>query len=327
MAALGPLLDSAGDDHQGRSPSTSRHEVEYLERQERRRAPRRRRGRPPVADARRPRLRGDPGAVRDDQRPTSRPRASRSSRGAPARQLPTSPPSTRASGSPSPTPRPRRCRSSPRRSGRARRPAAGGTRPFTINVERLKPWHTLTGRQHFYLDHDWMIELGECLPVFRPPLNMTRLFGETAIGERQRARRLRALPHPAQQVVDPLRVPGQPLHALAVARRARRSGSADQDAAKIGVTDNDWVEAVNRNGVVVARAIVSHRMPEGTVVHAPCPGPAHRRPAHRDQRPSGRHPQLPDPDPDEAEPHHRRVRPAVLRLQLSRARRATTATR
>ena len=34
----------------------------------------------------------------------------------------------------------------------------GGRRycPFTINIERLKPWHTLTGRQHFYLDHDWM---------------------------------------------------------------------------------------------------------------------------------------------------------------------------
>lgn len=28
---------------------------------------------------------------------------------------------------------------------------------------------------------------------------------------------------------------------------------------------NDWIEAVDRNGVVVARAVVSHRMPEGTV--------------------------------------------------------------
>src|SRR5699024_5699878 len=29
---------------------------------------------------------------------------------------------------------------------------SGGRRysPFTINVERFKPWHTLTGRQHFY---------------------------------------------------------------------------------------------------------------------------------------------------------------------------------
>ena len=40
---------------------------------------------------------------------------------------------------------------------------------------------------------------------------------------------------------------------------------SDKDAAKVGVADNDWIEAVNRNGVVVARAVVSHRMPEGTV--------------------------------------------------------------
>ena len=37
------------------------------------------------------------------------------------------------------------------------------------------------------------------------------------------------------------------------------------DAAAIDVNDNDWVEAVNRNGVLVARAIVTHRMPEGVV--------------------------------------------------------------
>ena len=29
--------------------------------------------------------------------------------------------------------------------------------------------------------------------------------------------------------------------------------------------DNEWVEAVNRNGVLVARAIVTHRLPEGMV--------------------------------------------------------------
>lgn len=37
------------------------------------------------------------------------------------------------------------------------------------------------------------------------------------------------------------------------------------DADKIGVRDNDWIEARNRNGVVSARAVVSHRIPEGTV--------------------------------------------------------------
>src|SRR5699024_7463405 len=35
------------------------------------------------------------------------------------------------------------------------------------------------------------------------------------------------------------------------------------DAADIA--DNDWVECVNANGVLVGRAIVSHRMPEGVV--------------------------------------------------------------
>ena len=36
-------------------------------------------------------------------------------------------------------------------------------------------------------------------------------------------------------------------------------------AASIGVRDNEWIEAVNRNGVVVARAVVTHKMPDGVV--------------------------------------------------------------
>jgi nitrate reductase alpha subunit len=37
------------------------------------------------------------------------------------------------------------------------------------------------------------------------------------------------------------------------------------DAAAIGVKDNDWIECSNANGIIVIRAIVSHRMPEGVV--------------------------------------------------------------
>src|SRR5699024_11582414 len=33
------------------------------------------------------------------------------------------------------------------------------------------------------------------------------------------------------------------------------------DAEEIDVEDNDWIECFNRNGVVVARAVVSHRIP------------------------------------------------------------------
>ena len=52
---------------------------------------------------------------------------------------------------------------------------------------------------------------------------------------------------------------------LSLSRGGQNIWMSDKDADKVGIKDNDWIEAVNRNGVVVARAIVSHRMPEGTV--------------------------------------------------------------
>jgi nitrate reductase alpha subunit len=147
----------------------------------------------------------------------------------------------------------------------------GGRRysPFTINVERLKPWHTLTGRQHFFLDHDWMAELGENLPVFRPPLDMYALFGEPRPGttiDRVRGElgiAVRYLtPHSKWSIHSEYQ---DNLFMLSLSRGGQTIWMSKQDAARIGVRDNDWVEAVNRNGVVVARAIVSHRMPAGTV--------------------------------------------------------------
>ncbi|HHB83531.1 MAG TPA: nitrate reductase subunit alpha, partial [Devosia sp.] len=40
---------------------------------------------------------------------------------------------------------------------------------------------------------------------------------------------------------------------------------SETDAAKAGIVDNDWVEAYNSNGALVARAVVSQRMKEGTL--------------------------------------------------------------
>ncbi|WP_229679784.1 nitrate reductase subunit alpha [Saccharopolyspora thermophila] len=143
---------------------------------------------------------------------------------------------------------------------------AGGRRysPFTINVERSKPWHTLTGRQHFYLDHEWMSEVGENLPVFRPPLDMTALFGEPGIGERgAEGIAVRYLtPHNKWSIHSEYQ---DNLFMLSLSRGGPTIWMAPEDAKAIGVADNDWIEAVNRNGVVVARAVVSHRMPGGTV--------------------------------------------------------------
>ncbi|HEX5535411.1 MAG TPA: nitrate reductase subunit alpha [Actinomycetales bacterium] len=143
---------------------------------------------------------------------------------------------------------------------------SGGRRysPFTINVERLKPWHTLTGRQHLYLDHDWMTDMGEGLPVFRPPLNMTALFDEPQVGEKgELGIAVRYLtPHNKWSIHSEYQ---DNLFMLSLSRGGQTIWMSKKDADKVGVRDNDWIEAVNRNGVVVARAVVSHRMPEGTV--------------------------------------------------------------
>src|SRR5690625_6984956 len=42
--------------------------------------------------------------------------------------------------------------------------------PFTVNTEYNIPWRTLTGRQSFYLDHEMILDFGEALPLYLPPL-------------------------------------------------------------------------------------------------------------------------------------------------------------
>ncbi|MDO4899499.1 nitrate reductase subunit alpha [Actinomyces sp.] len=147
----------------------------------------------------------------------------------------------------------------------------GGRRysAFVVNVEHAKPWHTLTGRMHYYLDHDWMRDMGESLPSFRPPLDFAALYGEAAPGQ------VGTTPDGAVQVaVRYLTVHNKwaihsqyydNLHMLTLGRGGQTIWMSPADADKIGVRDNEWVEAYNRNGIVAARAVVSHRIPEGTV--------------------------------------------------------------
>jgi nitrate reductase alpha subunit len=141
----------------------------------------------------------------------------------------------------------------------------GGRRysPFVVNIERLKPFHTLTGRMHFFLDHDWISEMGEALPTFRPPLDMHRLFGEPRLGRDGAELTVRYLtPHSKWSIHSEYQ---DNLLMLSLSRGGPTIWMSAPDAEAIGVADNDWIEAVNRNGVVVARAIVSSRMPAGTV--------------------------------------------------------------
>jgi nitrate reductase / nitrite oxidoreductase, alpha subunit len=142
----------------------------------------------------------------------------------------------------------------------------GGRRyaPFTVNVERLKPWHTLTGRMHFFLDHDWMRDLGEALPIYRPPLDLHRLLGEPTLGpDGTKQVTVRYLtPHSKWSIHSEYQ---DNLLMLALSRGGPTCWLSPADAAAIEAKDNDWIECVNANGVFVCRAVVSHRMPEGVV--------------------------------------------------------------
>ncbi|MHB9146762.1 MAG: nitrate reductase subunit alpha, partial [Symbiobacteriia bacterium] len=139
--------------------------------------------------------------------------------------------------------------------------------PFTVNVERLVPWRTLTGRQQFYVDHEWMLEFGEGLPLYRPPLDLLRLEGEPGAGgaagsaANSLSVTLRYLtPHSKWSIHSTF---GDTPHMLALFRGGPTIWLNNADAAQAGIGDNDWIECFNNHGAVVARAVVSHRLPRG----------------------------------------------------------------
>jgi nitrate reductase / nitrite oxidoreductase, alpha subunit len=133
--------------------------------------------------------------------------------------------------------------------------------PFTMNVEREKPWHTLSGRMQLYVDHAWMLELGEGLPTFRPPLNHVATFGDQREGDGVKELTLNYItPHSKWSIHSEYQ---DNLHMLTLFRGGGMLWVSREDAEELGIRDNDWVEAYNRNGVVACRAAVTHRVPQG----------------------------------------------------------------
>jgi nitrate reductase / nitrite oxidoreductase, alpha subunit len=137
--------------------------------------------------------------------------------------------------------------------------------PFTINVERGIPWRTLTGRQQLYVDHQWMLEFGEGLPVYRPPIDVLRHVGEQGSGDPDRAEvHLRFLsPHSKWSIHSEFQ---DNLTMLTLFRGGPVVWLSVEDAEQVDVSDNDWVEVFNRNGVIACRAVVSHRVPRGVAL-------------------------------------------------------------
>lgn len=129
--------------------------------------------------------------------------------------------------------------------------------PFTINIERKLPWRTLTGRQHFYIDHPWFREFRESLPTYKPsPISINDLSGEGLV--------LRYItPHGKWQIHTTYY---DNWFMLTLFRGGQVIWLSEEDAKVLGVKDNDWVEVLNENGSVVLRVVVSHRIPKGVCI-------------------------------------------------------------
>jgi nitrate reductase alpha subunit len=133
--------------------------------------------------------------------------------------------------------------------------------PFVINIEEKVPFRTLTGRAQFYQDHQWMRDFGEQLPLYRPPLDMLAM-GSTAV-ERETGKELvlnYLTPHSKWSIHSTY---SDILTMLTLFRGGEAIWISDADAKKIDIRDNDWLECFNVNGVVMAKAVVSPRIPPG----------------------------------------------------------------
>ncbi|TXL66324.1 nitrate reductase subunit alpha [Zeimonas arvi] len=133
------------------------------------------------------------------------------------------------------------------------------------NVHELIPWRTLSGRQELYQDHPWMIAFGEALVSYRPPVN-TRTV-EPMLGQRSNGN-----PEILLNFITPHQKWGihstytDNLLMLTLSRGGPIVWVSEIDARKAGVVDNDWVEVFNVNGALIARAVVSQRVPEGMIL-------------------------------------------------------------
>ncbi|MBI4818914.1 MAG: nitrate reductase subunit alpha [Deltaproteobacteria bacterium] len=136
--------------------------------------------------------------------------------------------------------------------------------PWTMNVERLKPWHTLSGRQEIYYDHEGIRELGEALPTNKPPLDMVAIgdIDLKRLGPKSKVFRF-ITPHGKWQIHSSFRDHWPMMH---MSRGGPTVWLNPDEALEIDVKDNDWVEMYCENGVEVVRAVCSHQVPKGMAI-------------------------------------------------------------
>ena len=110
--------------------------------------------------------------------------------------------------------------------------------PFKHQVEKKKPWRTLVGRQQFYIDHPWFLDLGEELPVSKEPVtDPYPLYWNT--------------PHGRWSIHSTWR---DNRYMLRLQRGMPIAYLNPLDAAARGIADNDWIRIYNHIGFCVVRA-------------------------------------------------------------------------
>ncbi|SQJ17819.1 Respiratory nitrate reductase 1 alpha chain [Serratia rubidaea] len=130
------------------------------------------------------------------------------------------------------------------------------------NVHELIPWRTLSGRQQLYQDHEWMRAFGESLLVYRPPIDTRAaqpLLNRQPNGNKEKALNF-LTPHQKWGIHSTY---SDNLLMLTLSRGGPIVWISEEDAADLGIADNDWIEAFNANGALTARAVVSQRIPAG----------------------------------------------------------------
>uniref|UniRef100_UPI00241BF298 nitrate reductase subunit alpha n=2 Tax=Idiomarinaceae TaxID=267893 RepID=UPI00241BF298 len=130
------------------------------------------------------------------------------------------------------------------------------------NVHELIPWRTITGRQQFYQDHEWMRDFGETLCAYKPPINLKTVA--PVLNKRQNGNKEIVLnwitPHQKWGIHSTY---SDNLLMQTLSRGGPIVWLSEVDAKAAGIEDNDWLDIFNVNGAICARAVVSQRVPEG----------------------------------------------------------------
>ncbi len=112
--------------------------------------------------------------------------------------------------------------------------------PLRHNLEKKQPYPTLTGRQQFYVDHPWFLEVGEELPTYKEPPKAGGDYPLTMTGGHTRWS-IHAVWRDHSLMLQLQR--GEPVVLI-----------NSRDARERGIGDHDWIRVFNDLGEFRARA-------------------------------------------------------------------------